>query len=143
MSRKSTKSSRRNGTTKKARGAIDPAVKRQARRIADGYTILLQPDKELGHIGSALEMPSVFADGSTAEQCVAATRQALMLAVASMIERKQTPPNPASTKKREAQINVRVTNREKMLLQEAARRRGFKGVGDFVRSTALANCDAA
>lgn len=141
MSQKSTKSSRRNGTTKKARRPIDPAVRRKARQIAEGYTILLQPDEELGHIGSALEMPSVFADGSTAEECVAATRRAIVLAVASMIECKQTPPSPATTKKRASQINVRVTSREKLVLQEAARRRGYKGVGDFVRATALASCE--
>jgi len=134
---KSTTSSPRKKTRKRPRAPIDPKVRREARRIAKQYAIIVQPDEQLGHVGSAVEMPHVFADGQTAGECLSATLDALTLAVAAMLERDATPPEPASGAKRQARINVRVTAREKFILQQAARRGGFKGIGDYVRATAL------
>jgi uncharacterized protein (DUF1778 family) len=37
------------------------------------------------------------------------------------------------------QINVRLTPEEKLLLEEMARSKGFRGISDFVRSASLAN----
>jgi hypothetical protein len=47
-----------------------------------------------------------------------------------MIECGLSPPASASAGKRDVQLNVRLTAHEKFLLQEAARRLGFKGVSD-------------
>ncbi len=84
-------------------------------------------------------MPYVMNDGKTADACVGATLESLTTAVAHLLEIGEKPPAPASDQKRSEQINIRLTVEEKMLLDETARSRGFKGIGDFVRSTTLAS----
>jgi hypothetical protein len=76
-------------------------------------------------------------DGKTPDECVRATRRSLMTAVATMLEKGQAPPAPAGEGKRTEQINIRVTPEERLILEEAARSRGFRGLGDYLRSTAL------
>jgi len=93
----------------------------------------------LGYIGHPVELPNVFDDGSTPDECVRKVREAAISAVAYLLESGQTPPAPASENKRTEQINVRLTAREKMSIEAAARRDGYQGVSDFVRSAALAN----
>jgi hypothetical protein len=82
-------------------------------------------------------MPFVMNDGKTPDECVRATREALTTAVATLLESGEVPPSPASQHKRTEQINVRVTPEEKLVLEEAARSRGFRGIGDYVRSNSL------
>jgi predicted RNase H-like HicB family nuclease len=117
---------------------FNPKVLRHARELANKYRILLEPDDELGFMGRAVEMPFVFGDGKTPDSCVEQTRHALIAAIATLLEMNQTPPLPAAENRRVAQINLRVTAEEKLLLEEAARRKGFRGVSDYVRSTSLA-----
>ncbi len=117
--------------------SFDAAVLKRARSIARGYQIILQfEDGE--YYGRGLELPYVMNDGKTPDACVRATRESLTIVVATMLEAGDVPPAPASEGKRTEQINVRLTPEEKLLLEEAARSRGFRGLGDFVRSTALA-----
>ena len=117
---------------------FDPPLLRRARAIAAQYQIVLQfEDGE--YYGRGLEMPYVMNDGKTPDDCVKATRESLTTAVAAMLERDEKPPAPASGGKRSEQINVRLTTEEKLLLENAARSRGFKGLGDFVRATVLAH----
>lgn len=84
-------------------------------------------------------MPTVMNHGKSPDACVRATRDILITAVAFMLESGQTPPSPASENKRTEQINVRLTPEEKLLLEETARSKGFRGISDFVRSASLAN----
>jgi predicted RNase H-like HicB family nuclease len=115
---------------------FDQGVLQRARAIAEQYQIILQfEDGE--YYGRGLEMPFVMNDGKTPDSCVRATRESLALAVATLLENDEAPPAPASEGKRTEQVNVRLTPEEKLLLEEAARNRGFRGLGDFVRSTAL------
>jgi predicted RNase H-like HicB family nuclease len=115
---------------------FDRTVLKQARAIADKYQIILQfEDGE--YYGRGLEMPYVMNDGKTPDACVRATRESLTVAVATLLETGEVPPAPASEGKRTEQVNVRLTPEEKLLLEEAARSKGFRGLGDFVRSTAL------
>lgn len=137
MSTKSTKASR----TQSKAGPFDPAVLRRARKIAERYRIVLELNDELGYIGSSIELPNVFADGKSPDECVNAAREALRVAVATMIEQGKEPPAPASTGLRQSQVNVRLNAEEKYRLQETARRLGFKGLGDFIRATALGRCN--
>jgi len=81
----------------------------------------------------------VMADGKTPDVCVSSLREALVAAVATMLELGQRPPTPAARSQRTAQINIRVSEEEKLILEDAARRSGFRGVSDFVRSTALSH----
>ncbi len=117
---------------------FDAALLRRAASIASQYQIVLQfEDGE--YYGRGLEMPYVMGDGKTPDRCVKATRESLTVAVATALEAGETPPAPASGGKRSEQVNVRLTTEEKLLLESAARSRGFKGLGDFVRATVLAH----
>lgn len=117
---------------------FDTKLWKQAEDIAAHYSILVEPDRELGFFGTGVEMPGVMADGKSAEECITNLRNAMVLAVATLLELKKAPPSPASGGPRDAQVNVRVSAREKILLQMAATRFGFKGIGDYMRATAIA-----
>ena len=119
------------------RKALKSSVLRKAKKIVADYRIILERNERLGFIGSSVELPTVFVDAKTPEKCYRATQEALMVAVATMIECGQRPPQPASSKKRTVQVNVRLTSEEKILLANAATNLGFKGISDFIRNTAL------
>jgi len=111
-------------------------ILRKARIIAESYQIVLhQEDGE--YYGRSVELPNVMNDGATPDQCVKATRDILTTAIAYMLESGQVPPPAATEQKRTEQINVRVTAEEKLILEEAARSKGFRGLSDFVRSASL------
>ena len=115
---------------------FDPQILRRAGQIAESYQIILQyEDGE--YFGRALEMPTVMNDGKTPDECVKATREIITTAVAYLLEKGETPPTPASENKRTEQINIRLTPEEKLLLEEKARTKGFRGVSDFVRAASL------
>lgn len=139
MSR-SSKNSSKNGVKSKA---IDKPFKesivRKAKKIVTDYRIILERNERLGFIGSSVEIPTVFADAKTPEKCYKSVQEALMVAVATMIECGQRPPQPASMGLRTEQVNVRLTAEEKLLFANAAMNLGFKGISDFIRSTALNN----
>jgi len=117
---------------------FDPTILKRAREIASAYQIILNyEDGE--YFGRGLELPLVMNDGKTPDACVKATRDSFATAVAHMLECGEIPPPPASENKRTEQINIRVSAEEKLLLEEAAKSKGFRGIGDFVRSTSLAN----
>ena len=126
--------------SKKSSKAIDrpfaPELLRRAREIADSYQIILQQE-DGEYFGRALELPNVMNDGATPDACVKATRDILTTAIAYMLETGQVPPQPATERKRTEQINVRLTAEEKLMLEEGARSRGFRGLSDFVRSASL------
>jgi predicted RNase H-like HicB family nuclease len=112
---------------------------RKAKKIVSDYRIILERNERLGFIGSSVELPTVFADAKTPEKCYRAAEDALIVAVATMIECGQRPPQPASAGRRTEQVNVRLTAEEKLLFANAAMNLGFKGISDFIRSTALNN----
>jgi predicted RNase H-like HicB family nuclease len=110
----------------------------KAREIAESYQIILHfEDGE--YYGRGLELPTVMNDGKTPDECVRNTRDILTTVVAHMLENGEAPPPPASERTRTEQVNIRLTREEKLLLEEAARSKGFRGVSDFVRSTTLSN----
>jgi len=102
--------------------------------VAD-YRIILEPDEKLGYVGSAIEMPTVFANGGTPDACVKAVREALAVAVATMLELGKRPP--VGRGQRTQQVNVRLSPDEKLALEAAAAQMGFKGLSDYVRAAAL------
>ncbi|MCE9555589.1 MAG: hypothetical protein K8T91_19750 [Planctomycetes bacterium] len=107
-----------------------------ARQIAEQYQVILGLDA--GHwYGRGLELPDVMADGRTADGCARAVREALTGAVAYLLERGDRPPTPARSGNRSQQVNVRLTTEEKLLLEQAARRKGFVGLSDFIRTVAV------
>jgi len=137
MSRSSKNSSKIGAKSKGLERPFKESVVRKARKIVADYRIILERNERLGFIGSSVELPTVFADAKTPEKCYRATQEALMIAVATMIECGQRPPQPASAGRRTEQVNVRLTAEEKLLFANAAMNLGFKGISDFIRNTAL------
>ncbi len=113
---------------------IDPQAGSPVRPV---FRLILESGEAVGYVGSAVELPNVFADGPTPGACAEATRNALTFAVATMLEAGQSPPSPTSAGKRDGQVNIRLAAHEEHRLQEAARRFGFKGISNFVRIAAL------
>jgi len=128
------------GKSKESAKAIDrpfaPRVWKEAERIAGAYQIILHCED--GHwYGRGLELPHVFGDGKTVEQCMEDTREALCGAVACTIEQGQRPPAAARAGTRTQQVNVRLTAEEKVMLETTAKRKGFNGLSDFIRAAAM------
>jgi len=117
-------------------GPFSAQILKEARQIAAEYQILMHSEE--GHwYGRSLEMPHVFGDGKTADQCIKDTQEALCGAVAWMLEQGQKPPAPAREGTRTQQVNVRLTAEEKAVLESTAKRKGFKGLSDFLRAAAM------
>jgi len=115
---------------------FDADVTAKARAITQVYQVIVACED--GHwYGRGLEMPRVFGDGKTANQCIENTREALTVAVAYLLEEGQRPPTPAADGRRTMQVNVRLTAEEKALLEVTAQRKGFSGLSDFVRAAAM------
>ena len=141
MSTSKPSSKRSKETTKAPKKAdvdapFDAAILRKAREIVSSYRFIIRPSEKLGYVASILELPLVFTDGKTQEQCLKNAMFGAETAIASMLEADQTPP--LSSNRRTEQINIRLTSEEKLILEEESQRKGYKGLSDFVRDTALA-----
>lgn len=115
---------------------FDPALLRRARRIAEGYRIIIRHEDD-EYYGQALELPGAMNDGKTPAECLENTIDTVTTAVATLLERGEVPPLPASDERRDEQVNVRLSKLEKLTLEEAARSRGFRGISDFMRSATI------
>jgi predicted RNase H-like HicB family nuclease len=137
MSVRSRKSSKKaNG--KAVDAPFDAKLWKRAAEIASGYRLIIEKEPEVGgYLGRSVEFPHVMADGPTIAKCAAETLDAQTLAVATMLEKGERPPMSNRSDKRTAQINIRVTEEEKLRLEEAAQRQGFRGISDYIRSAAL------
>ena len=133
----STRLKHSSGNGKKVSDPFRPTILQKAREIVRHYKLIIEKSDHLGYLGSSVEMPTVLADGATPDQCYRATQEALSVAVATMLEAGQTPPQSAGFMKRTTQVNVRLTPEEKALMASAAAKAGFKGLGDFIRATVL------
>ncbi len=111
----------------------------RAHKIAASYQIIIRPsDGE--YYGRGLELPGTMEDGRTPDECVQKTRDAMVAMVAFMLENGETPPPAAgSAGGRKTQVNIRMTMEEKLLIEELARQKGFGGISDYIRATALSS----
>ena len=135
MSVKSAKSS-----SKKIDRPFDLSIVRRAREIAARYQIIIQ-EEDGEFYGRGLEMPGVMNDGKTPAECLKATRESLVTAIAHLLESGKVPPPPASENRRSEQINIRLTPEERVVLEQAAQRKGFRGISDFVRNASLSSVE--
>jgi predicted RNase H-like HicB family nuclease len=118
------------------RGKFDPAIGKAATKTAsENHIILSREDGEW--YGRGLELPNVFGDGTTADECVESTREALSATVAFLLESGKTPPAPAQQGLRTQQVNVRLTAEEKVLLESPAHSRAFTGLSDFIQAVVI------
>lgn len=122
--------------SKKMTKEFNKTILKKAKGIVDKYEVVIS-FKDGDWYGRGLEMPLVFGDGKTPDECVKNTKEALTATVAHLLEIGEIVPVPASMGKRVEQVNVRLTIEEKTILAAAARSRGFKGIGDFLRATAM------
>ena len=116
---------------------FDKGVLDAARRIVEAYDIVLRWEEDEWY-GHALEYPEAMGDGKTPTACIKATQKSLIAAVATMIEAGETPPAPARQGVRNEQVNVRLTQEERAVLETSAKQKGFRGLSDFIRAGALA-----
>lgn len=65
---------------------FDPKVLALAKRIVRNYRVVTEPHPEMGFIGHTIELPNVYGDGKTEDECVKDTIEATVGAVATMIE---------------------------------------------------------
>ena len=104
----------------------------RAGQIVEEYQIVLWKEED-GWYGRGLELPLTMGDGATPDECVKSTRQALTITVAYLLERQEKPPAAADDGDRVEQVNIRLTRREKMLLEQTAERLGHSGLSDYLR----------
>ena len=131
MSAKSGKSS------KQIDRPFDRQVLKEATAIANQYQIILVQEDGVWY-GRGLELPETFDEGKTPAACVKATRQALIVTVAYMLGKGQTPPAAMTTEpRRTEQVNVRLPREERARIEATARGRGYKGMSDYIRAAAL------
>src|SRR5438552_2887739 len=73
-------------TSRRLDRPFDPDILRRAKAIARQYQVVMWfEDGE--YYGKGVELPGVMADGKTPGRCMSTTREALVGAVAHMIER--------------------------------------------------------
>jgi predicted RNase H-like HicB family nuclease len=116
---------------------FDPELLKRAREIVERYEVVVWFEDGEWY-GRGVELPHVMNDGKTPEECVANTRDILTSTVAYLLETGEVPPAAAREGIRTEQVNVRLTAEEKLQLESAAQRKGFRGLSDFMRSAALA-----
>jgi len=122
--------------SKKLNRPFSPAILNRAKKIADKYEIIILVEDGL-YFGKGVEMPYVFGDGKTCEECINNTRDALTAAVSHLLERGEDVPAPAKEGKKDTQVNIRLNAEEKAILTAAASAKGYRGLADFIRSTVL------
>lgn len=117
---------------------FDRKVLADAARIAEEYQVAVRFDpREGAWIGRCVELPLCIGVGKDPTDCVRETREVVITAAATMIEAGERLPAPASEELRTEQVNLRLTPGEKYRLADAARRGGFRGISDYVRSATL------
>jgi predicted RNase H-like HicB family nuclease len=137
MSKNSRNTSKTQGKSKNLGKPFSKLTLKRSQKIAKTYHLVLEEHDRLGFTASCVELPTVFADGKSANECVRTIQKALTYAIATMIELGNTPPKPFSDEKRDAQVNIRLTYEEKVLLSGVSKNRGFRGLSDFVRTSVL------
>ncbi|MDP6479085.1 MAG: hypothetical protein QGI75_03490 [Phycisphaerales bacterium] len=107
-----------------------------ARAHAGHFGIVVEQDEQWWY-GRSVEMPGVMGDGRTPQAAIAATRSAVITAIATMLEMDEVPPAPARLGARTEQVNVRLSADERLRIEALARQGGFKGMGDYMRVMGL------
>jgi len=123
---------------------FDPDTVAVARTLAERYQVVLWHE-DGDWYGRGLELPGIMADGPTPDACVRELREALVYAVATLMEIGEPVPSPASASdgRRTEQVNLRLTAAERVDLEAVARAAGFPTVSDFVRAAAVEKAASA
>lgn len=123
--------------SKKLNKPFDKKILAEAKKAVDKYEIILTHANNEWY-GKILEIPTVLGDGKTPDKCIKNTKEAMEAVLAHLLEKGNVIPIPACEGIRTEQVNIRLTIEEKTILDAAAHSQGYKGLGDFIRSRALA-----
>lgn len=126
---------------KNSSAAIDrpfaPAILKKANAAAAQYRVIVwQEDGRF--LGTCIELPNCLGIGATPDVCVRDTREMMVSALSTDLERGIEPPPPASANRRTEQVNIRLSPLERKRLEIAAEAGGYHGVSDYIRSVILA-----
>lgn len=126
------------GTSKKSarEGPFSAAVQRRAAELAARYSLVVSASDE-GWSARCVEIPTAFAFAETEERALESARERVRVLLAFMIEQERKLPAPMRESKRDSQVNVKLTAEERMVIEEAARQQGFRGLSDFFRFAAM------
>lgn len=102
------------------------------------YTRLIDAEGRT-YVGRIRELPGVFASGQSREHCAKALEFALETTLLFYLRDGVTPPRMIDRNKRTEQVNIRLSPMERDSLAAESDRRGFRGLGDFIRAIALEN----
>jgi predicted RNase H-like HicB family nuclease len=69
-------------------------VLRKAKKVAAGYTVIIEANQKGGFVGTVAEFPTILGRGKTREACLQDTQEALKVATASMLYLGGSPPKP-------------------------------------------------
>lgn len=69
--------------------AFSEETLRQASAIIENYHIQFEASEDLGFIGNSVELPTVYAEGKTKEECTANLKESMTGAIAYMLENGQ------------------------------------------------------
>ncbi|MDD5327277.1 MAG: type II toxin-antitoxin system HicB family antitoxin [Phycisphaerae bacterium] len=123
--------------SKKLNRAFDEKILAKAQKVTEKYEIIMSFEDGEWY-GRGLEMPNVFGDGKTPDECIQNTKEGLISVVAHLLEQGEVVPSPACEGNRTEQVNVRLTKEEKIILNASAKSQGFHGLADFLRAKAFA-----
>ena len=117
---------------------FDPKVWKEAERMARRYQVLTWYDEaEKAWFGQCMEIPGCMSHGDTPAERDEMVAESIALCVADMMERGERPPVPLSECARTTQVNIRLTQKEKLIIEHAAKAHGYHGVSDYVRAKAM------
>lgn len=77
---------------KKISEDFDDSVLIKAKKYSDEYKIIIKKNDDLGFVGCSAELPLVFADGKTRQECLENIENALTISIATMMEFGQEIP---------------------------------------------------
>ncbi len=123
--------------SKKLDRPFDIKTLTKAKKIVTQYEVIMSFENGQWY-GKGVEMPTVFGGGKTPNECMESTREALVAAVAYLLESGRPAPLPASKGNRTEQVNIRLSAEEKAILSASAKSKGYRGIGDYIRASALA-----
>jgi predicted RNase H-like HicB family nuclease len=103
----SAKSKTTSGRSKALDRPFDPDVWRRATEIARRYQVVMWFE-DGDYYGRGLELPGVMADGKTPDACMEQTREALTVAVATLLEDNEAPPPPQLSQSQPAPVRTRI-----------------------------------
>jgi hypothetical protein len=113
-----------------------PEVLARARHCADQYSVILWRE-EGRYLGSSVELPQCLGIGRTPDLCLRETRDVMVSAIATDLERGIEPPAPAAAHRRSEQVNIRLSPVERHRLEIAASAGGYHGISDYIRDSVL------